>query len=47
MMQTEQGLYPSRFSLAEALPGHFHGTIELEHGLIVGHRRALSTVDGH
>src|SRR6185312_6284289 len=42
----EQGLYPSSLSLAEAAAGRIHRAIELQHGLIIRHRRALPAVDG-
>src|SRR6185437_16339613 len=42
----EQGLYPSGFCLTEAAPGLVHHAIELPHGVIAGHRRALAAVNG-
>ena len=42
----EQGLYPSCLYLAESLPRGSHQPIELQHGLVMGHRRALAAMDG-
>lgn len=42
----EQGLYPSSFALAETLPRGAHQSIELQHGLVVWHCRALAAMNG-